>query len=101
MDPEGQFGFTVVHLVQRNLKTASQSQLSRRKRAFLKPMRVQIVVAELLWELVSLSRKLFKSVSLAMAVPCEHLMALEGCCDTCPSQVEPREAGNSPAGSLF
>lgn len=49
-------------------------------------MRVQIVVAEPRWELASLSRKVFKSVSVAMfmVVPCEHLMMLEGCCDTCP-----------------
>lgn len=64
LDPQGQFGFTVVHLVWGDLKS-SQSQLARLKRAPLKPTGAQIVVAEPWWALASLSRKVFKSVSVA------------------------------------
>lgn len=83
LDPQGQFGFTVVHLVWEDLKS-SQSQLARLKRAPLKPTGAQIVVAEPWWVLASLSRKVFKSVSMAVfvAVPCGLLMVLEGCAVT-------------------
>lgn len=81
---EGQFGSIVVPPSLERSQNCFQNELSRLERVSLKPMRVQVVVVEPLWELCSLMEKSFKYVSVAMftAVPCECVMTVEGC-DAC------------------